>query len=337
MKFRDYIIKRLLLAIPTILILLTVIFFIMRVMPGDPVETLVGEKLSAEALEWVREAMGLNKPLHIQYIEMIKSIFTGDLGTTIWYRLSVSYLVFRALPATIEIILLGFPLGITLGLLLGIISVFHRNKIVDHIIRIFSFGLYSMPGFWLAMLFQLIFAVRYGWFPVGGRIGSFVTIERFTGMYTIDALLSGNIRGFFNALNHLSLPTLTMALMMVPMTSRITRASVIETLSDQYITTARAKGLLDTNIILKHALRNALLPIITTAGVSLIGLIGSSISVEFLFAWPGLGSLLVTAALERDAPLLEGCILVYSVIVIFLSTVMDILYSVVDPRIKLGG
>lgn len=336
MKLRTYILLRCLLAVPTLIILVTIIFLIMRILPGDPIEMLIGEKLTPEALAAVRHAMGLDKSVAEQYVDMLMGIFRGNLGKAIWTQEPVMKLVMQALPASIELTVFGMAIGVSLGLLAGILSIFHRNKLLDHIIRIISFLLYSLPGFWLGMIMQIIFGVSLGWFPIVGHISPFTPVKWITGIYTLDAVLTGNISGLISALTYLVMPSLVLGAALFPITCRVTRASIEDTLTEQYIVTARAKGLLERAVILKHAFRNALLPIVTTVGMTFMDYIGGAVTIEYIFSWPGMGFLFIRSALDRDAPLLEGVILVYCLLVILISTGVDIVYSMVDPRVKLG-
>ncbi len=336
MRLRTYVLLRALLAIPTLIILVTIVFLIMRILPGDPIEMLVGEKLTPEALAALKHAMGLDKPIGQQYIDMITGIFTGNLGKAIWSQEPVINLVGKALPASIELTVFGMAIGVSLGILMGIVSVFHRNKLLDHVLRVYSFMLYSLPGFWLGMILQMLFGVTLGWLPIFGHLSPFTEIKWITGIYTLDAILTGNPRGFIDSIRYLILPSLVLGASLFPITCRVTRASIMDTLTEQYIVTARAKGLLERAVILKHAFRNALLPIVTTVGMSLMDYIGGAVTIEYIFSWPGMGFLFIRSALDRDAPLLEGVILIYCLLVILISTGVDILYSVVDPRVKLG-
>jgi peptide/nickel transport system permease protein len=219
---------------------------------------------------------------------------------------------------------------------MGIVAVLYRNGLVDHFTRVLAFGLYSLPGFWLGMILQVTLAVGLGLFPVSGHISPYIPIQKITGIYTLDSLIEGNIVALGSTLTHLVLPSVTLGAILFPVTCRITRASLLDTLTEQYMVTARAKGLLERAATFKHGLPNAMLPIVTTVGMVFMDFIGGATSIEYVFNWPGMGYLFIRSALDGDFPLLEGVVLVYCLIVIVVSTLVDIIYSIVDPRVRLG-
>ncbi len=334
MKLREYILIRIILAIPTLLILLAVVFIVMRVMPGDPIVRLVGEKMTAEQIAALRHAWGLDKPIQFQFIDYLYNIASGSLGVSIVTKQTVIWEIQQAFPATLELSLAALIVGSIIAVTLAVLAVQHRG-IIDGVVQLFTFWAYSTPVFWIALLLQMGLGVYANVLPIYGREGGYVIIHRITGLNLIDSLLTLNLVGFVDSFVHLILPTIVLSLWILPVICRICRSSMIQNLSEQYIVTATAKGLPRSVIIFKYALRNALLPTITTIGTTLLDLLGGSVITESVFAWPGMGRLFLQSALNRDFPVIQGVVIVYVTLVIALSTCLDIIYSIVDPRVRL--
>lgn len=308
-----YVVRRILIAIPTLVAVLTIVFLMVRVLPGDPAIALLGDYASQQAVEALRETMGLNKPLWAQYVDFFMKLFQGDLGRSMISGISVSWQVARALPYTLELTFSGIVLGLILGVPLGIITALHRNRLVDYLGRTFSLLGQSFPSFYLGLLMMLLFSIKLPLFPVLG---------------------GGDPHDLKAILYHLFLPGLTMGLIMTSYITRMSRSVMLDVCNEDYVRTARSKGLTERIVIYKHALKNALLPIISITGVYSIVLIGGSIMVEIIFARPGLGKMMIGAMLQRDYITLQSIMLIYSGFVVMINLFTDLIYGVVDPRIK---
>jgi ABC-type dipeptide/oligopeptide/nickel transport system permease component len=334
MKLRYYVILRTLLIVPTVVILLSMVFFMMHIIPGDPVQVLYGEELPEEYLDQVRHELGLDRPMYIQYIDYMSKFFRGDLGISFRYKVPVWTKIVDVYPVTLELTIFALTLSVFMGIPLGILAALKRNTFIDHIIRALSLYLYSNPSFWTALLLQLVFGLWLGILPISGRTPPGFHYQRITGLLTIDSLLNGDISSMIQSLRYLILPSLSIALSSLPMLSRITRASLIDVLGEDYIKTARATGVQESKIVSEHALRNALLPVITSVGFSFTWLLGGSTITEQIFGLPGLGSLLITSLSGRDFTLIQGIIGVYAIVVVSLNTFVDVIYAMADPRVK---
>ena len=334
MKLRYYVIIRTLLIVPTVVILLSTVFFMMHIIPGDPVRVLYGNELPEEYLEEVRHELGLDRPMYIQYVEYMGKFFRGNLGVSFRYKVPVWRKIVDVYPVTVELTAFALLLSTLMGIPLGIFAALKRDTFFDHAIRGLSLYLYSNPSFFTALLLQIFFGLILGWFPISGRTPLGVHIDRITGMLVLDNLLLGDVDAALQSLRYLFLPSLSIALSSLPMLSRVTRASLINVMGEDYINTARATGVPEGGIVYKHALRNALLPVITSVGFSFAWLLGGSTITEQIFGLPGLGSLLITSLTGRDFNLIQGIIGVYAIVVVTLNTFVDIIYAMVDPRVK---
>lgn len=334
MGLRTYVISRLLTAIIMIFLLLTMVFFLLRTLPGDPAVAMLPPEAPPEAIEKVRKELGLNNPLYVQYFDYLNGILRGDLGRS-WYTYRpVIKEVLYALPATVELSICGMIIGIALGIAFGIISALSRGRLPDHIIRVFTLSYYAMPIFWFGLMLQMLFGIYLGVTPTQGRIGVGLTPTRITGLLVLDSILAGDIRALASTLYHLLLPATILGVYISVTIGRITRGELINVLREDYIVTARAKGLSEMEIVYKHALRNALLPVLTVMGLQFATLLGGLIITETVFNFSGMGRLLMIALNSRDFPLMQG-VLVFSSIWVGVATVLvDIAYSLIDPRIR---
>jgi len=334
MKLKYYVGFRILMIIPTLLIILTLVFFIMHVLPGDPVRIMWGEEIPDTIIEEIRHNLGLDRPIHIQYIEYLKKFIRGDFGTSYRYKVSVLDKVKEVWPTTLEITIGGILLSIIMGIPLGIICALRKGGIIDQVTRIFSLYLYSNPSFWLALILQIYLGLTWGLLPTSGRCSLSYDIPRVTGMITIDSIMALNFRALFENLRYLIMPWLTVALVRMPRYARISRASLLNVLGEDYIITARAKGVRERTVIIKHALRNAILPIITMLAGSFVWLLGGTVFIEMIFSQPGMGRLLLEGLRGRDFNMIQGIVAIYAIIVVGLNTVVEVIYAVADPRIK---
>lgn len=308
-----HIIRRLLLAIPTLLAVLTVIFIIVRVAPGDPATAALGDYASAEAVEARREALGLNEPLWKQYLTFLTDLAQGDLGRSLITQTPISGQIKAVLPHTLELAFVAIILGLVLGVPVGVWTALRRNTMTDYIGRIVSLVGLSLPSFYLGVLLIFFFAVKIDLFPAVG---------------------AGDFSDPGDNLHKLVLPALTLGLIETAYIARMTRSVMIGVLSDDYVRTARAKGLEEWIVLVRHALRAALIPIVSLVGIFAISLIGSSVLVEEVFARPGLGKLMIGATKQKDYTALQSIMVVYAFIIVVINLVVDIIYTMVDPRVR---
>jgi len=327
-------IKRLLLLPPVLLGVSIISFMLLHITPGDPVLVMLGESAAPGQVEALREELGLNAPLPVQYARYLTRIIQGDLGRSIWTRSPVLSEILLRLPATIELTLASMLIAIPIGFHLGVFSATNRNASVDHAVRLFSLSGVSVPVFWSGLMLQLVFAMYLGWLPVSGRVDSWAEPSRVTGFYILDSLLTGNSASSVSCIRHIVLPAVAQSLMTLALVSRMTRSSMLEVLWEDYIRTARAKGLSEQVVVYKHALRNALIPTITVIGIHFAWMLGGSVLVEVVFSWPGIGRLMFESITKRDYPVVQGNLLVYAAIFLLSSLVVDLLYAYIDPRIR---
>ena len=306
---RGFFLRRLAILIPTVLGAITLVFFFLHMIPGDPVEVMLGETAQQADKERLREELGLNLPLHVQYGNFLIKIAHGDLGESYFYRRPAAQVIAERIPATVELALVAFVVAGLIAIPLGIIAALREGTTVDNVSVLFSLVGVSMPNFWLGPLLIILFSLKLGWFPVSGRTG----------------------------LASLVLPAVTLGIALAALLSRMTRASLLERLGEDYLTVARAKGLPEWKVILKHALRNALIPVITVMGLQIGVLLSGAIITENVFAWPGVGTLLINAIEARDYPMVQGCVLLISLSYVVVNLVTDLAYALADPRIRLRG
>ena len=332
-----YALQRLLLTIPMLFILVTVVFLLLRVMPGDPVSAMLGGKnVSAEVLATYRVKFGFDRPLPQQYIEYISGIVRGDFGRSIRTNQLVLQELARKFPATLELAIFGILVSVALGFTTGLIAAVRADRPVDHAIRIFHIASFAMPLFWLGLMLQVFFAVKLGWLPVASRLGGRLafTFKPITGLYALDAVLRWDGKALADILQHLVLPAFTLGIALTGLQGRITRASMLEVLDQDYITTARSKGLHERVVQLRHGLRNALIPIITVFGLQFAVLMGGAVLTETVFSWPGIASYLVLAIGARDYPAIQGSVVFIALFISVINLIVDLFYSVVDPRVR---
>jgi peptide/nickel transport system permease protein len=306
----------------------------MHITPGDPAELLLGERATEPALEALREHLGLNEPLYIQYGMFLKRLMKGDLGETIWTRQKVWVEVKQRFPATIELSIAAMLISSFLGVILGIISATKQYSVFDYLSMLGALVGVSMPIFWLGLVLMLIFSLNLGWFPMSGRLSVGIDLDTITNFYILDALLTKNWAAFKDTLWHITLPAFTLSTIPTAIVARMTRSSMLEVLRQDYIKTAKAKGLSPGIVIIKHALRNALIPVITVIGLMFGILMAGAILTETIFAWPGVGKWLYDAVLQRDYMVIQGGTLFVAAIFVIINLVVDILYAVINPKIS---
>jgi peptide/nickel transport system permease protein len=332
---RRYIVVRLVLTIPMLLILVTVVFFVLRVIPGDPAVAILREGATEEQLQSFRVATGLDRPLYAQYLDYVGGILTLDFGMAMKRSVPVIDEIKTFFPATVELAMFSMLVTTSVGILFGAYAARRRKTAADYGIRISSIILYSLPIFWLGLMFQMIFGAQLGWLPVSGRLDPGMTPEQsITGLYTIDAILTGNWVLLWDALRHLVLPAMTLGLVLAGIFIRLTRANMLDVLEQDYITAGRARGIWERTLVYRHGLRNAFIPIVTLLGLQVALLLAGAILTETTFSWPGLGRLVVQRIYDRDFNTLQGSILFFAFIVAMVSLFVDILYGFLDPRIR---
>lgn len=314
---------------------LVITFTLSHVIPADPIAAITGGQAPPEVIERIRERMGYNDPLHIQFFRYIRRIFDGDLGRSIATRHLVTQDLKDKFPATIELATTAMLISICIGIPLGMISAIKRDKLPDHGARIFSLVGNSMPAFWLGLILLLIFYYYLDLLPGGSQLDYFMERPpRRTGLMTIDSILDRNPEAFLNYLKHLILPAFVLGYLFTAQIARITRSSMLEVLQQEYIRTARAKGLREWVVIYRHALRNALIPTTTIIGLAYGGLLEGSVLTETIFSWPGLGSYVTGAFLSLDFPAVMGGTLLIAVIYSLANLTVDIVYVLINPRIR---
>ncbi|KAB8331346.1 ABC transporter permease [Scytonema tolypothrichoides VB-61278] len=331
-----YIIVRVLLAPLMLLTVTTVVFLLLRATPGDPVDAIIGGRAPESAKEELRAKLGLNLPIWLQYLNYIGRLLQLDLGTSIGSRgQSVWEIIGQYFPATVELAVCSMAIALTVGIGIGVISASRPGSYLDIGGRLFGIITYSLPMFWAGMILQLIFAVQLRWFPLGTRFPTTMpTPHGITGLYTVDSLLTGNLNQFFTALYYLALPSITLGLLLSGIFERIVRVNLKQTMKADYVEAARARGIPERKILFSHALKNALIPVITVMGLTFASLLGGAILTEVTFSWPGLANKLYDAINARDYPLIQGVLVFFAAIVVFASIVIDIINAYVDPRIK---
>jgi ABC-type dipeptide/oligopeptide/nickel transport systems, permease components len=336
MKLASYIAQRIMLIIPVLIGLTLLTFTLSHIVPGDPALLAAGQQATAEMVEQIRQEFGLDKPLYVQYGMYIKGLLTGDWGRSILSRRPVLEDLRVFWPATFELVSVGMLIAIVIGIPLGVVSAVMQGRWPDHFSRVYALLGVSIPAFWLALLLQWFIALRFGFLPIGGRINSQIGApETITGLYILDSILTMNGPALKSALTHILLPAITLSMPPLATITRMTRSSMLETLNQEYIRTARAKGLSERVILLRHALRNAFLPTLTMVGLSIGWLMGGSVLVETIYDWPGIGLYAVKSAMSLDFMPIMGITFIYGVIFSLINLVVDLLYAAVDPRIQL--
>ncbi|MFW6049256.1 MAG: ABC transporter permease, partial [Candidatus Bipolaricaulota bacterium] len=285
-----YIVKRLATTIPMLFVLITVVFILLRVIPGDPVQAMLGGRnVSKELIERKRAELGFDKPIHEQYVEYLAGIFKGDFGNSLRTDKPVLQEIFSRFPATLELAFWGMFIALLLGVGTGVWAAVESDTLIDHGLRIFHIGAFAVPIFWMGLMFQIVFAVYLGWLPVGNRLGalSMAMFTPITKLYVIDTIIKGRFDLLIETLRHLLLPALTLGIIQAGLLGRMSRANMLEIIDLDYVKTARAKGLAERIVVFKHALRNAMIPIITVLGLQFAILMGGAVLTETVYSWPG--------------------------------------------------
>jgi len=335
MRILHYIMRRLIYMLPVLLGVTVLVFIISHAIPGDPAKMIAGPKASREAIENIRKAHGLDQPLPVQYLRFVSGLLQGDLGVSIRNHRPVTHDLKDFFPATLELTFASIAICLGVGIPLGIISAVKRNRLADHFTRVFSVFGVSMPVFWLGLMLLLLFYRNLGWLPGSGRIDiGFSPPVHFTGLYLIDSLIEGRIDKFLNVASHIILPAFCLSYVYLAIVTRIVRSSMIEVLSQDFITTARANGISETVIVLKHAFKNSLIPTITITGLSFGELLGGAILTETIFGWPGMGKYVVDSVNYLDFPAIMGFTMIVALVYVSINLCVDVLYAFLNPRIR---
>lgn len=332
-----FLLRRIALIVPTFLGVTLLAFALIHLIPGDPVENLSGERgMDPERRARLLHEFGLDQSLTVQYLKYIEQVVRGDLGTSLTTHEPVLREFATLFPATVELAFFAMVFAVCIGLPAGIIAAIKRNTVADYAVMGISLTGYSMPIFWWALLLILFFSVQLGWTPVSGRIDVLFDVPTTTGFMLLDTLRSGEPGAFRSAVSHLILPSIALGTIPLAVIARMTRSSMLEVLREDYVRTARAKGLPYWQVVLVHALRNALIPVVTVIGLQVGLLLSGAILTETIFSWPGVGNWLIHGVQSRDYPVVQGGILLIATIVITVNLLVDLLYGVINPRISHG-
>jgi dipeptide transport system permease protein len=332
-----FLLRRVALIVPTFIGVTLLAFALIRLIPGDPVENLSGERgMDPERRARLLHEFGLDRSLPVQYFDYVRHVLSGDLGTSLTTHEPVLREFVTLFPATVELAFFAMIFAVVLGLPAGILAAVRRNTVADYAVMGVSLTGYSMPIFWWALLLILFFSVHLGWTPVSGRIAVQYDVPAATGFMLLDTLRSGDAGAVRSALSHLILPSIALGTIPLAVIARMTRSSMLEVLREDYVRTARAKGLSRARVVLVHALRNALIPVITVIGLQVGLLLSGAILTETIFSWPGVGNWLIHGVQSRDYPVVQGGILLIATIVITVNLLVDLTYGLVNPRIRHG-
>jgi len=329
-----FILKRLVLLIPTLVGISLLVFLMIYLVPGDPAQVMLGERANAETLAALRAEMGLDQPFHVQFFRFFSDLLRGDLGRSIRTHEKVTTELFQRFPATCELTFVSMALATIGGIAAGLLAAVRRGRFVDYLSMVLATAGISMPIFWLALILMLLFAVFLPVFPISGRLSTHIYLEPRTYFYTLDALLAGDWPAFGNTLWHLCLPAFTLSTIPLAVIARMTRASLLEVMGEDYIRTAWAKGLAEKAVILRHAVKNAFIPTLTIIALEFGYLLGGAVITETIFAWPGVGRWLFLAVQARDFRAVQGGVLLLATVFILINLITDVLYAWLDPRIR---
>lgn len=331
-----YILTRLVNLIPVLVGITLLVFLLLHLIPGDPAQILAGERATPEMIEAIREQLGLNKPLPLQYVLFLGNLLRFNLGNSIISGVPIIQEITTRWPATFELAVAAMLIALILGIPAGVLAAVRKNSAIDNLTMSGSLLGVSMPVFWLGLLLIYLFAVNLQWLPPGLRISqeAALTFKSMTGFYVLDAIVQFNWTVLMDVLAHLILPALTLSTIPLAIIARITRSAMLEVLSQDYIRTARAKGVLERWVIFKHALKNALLPVVTIVGLQFGALLGGAILTETIFTWPGIGSWIYDGILNRDYPVVQGGVIFVAISFVLINLIVDISYAFLDPRIQ---
>jgi peptide/nickel transport system permease protein len=334
MAMLSYTLKRLFSLIPVLLGLSLIVFFMIRAIPGNPAQIILGQLATKEAVEELTKQLGLDQPWYLQYFTYLGGLFTGDLGESLRTKTEISQEIWPYLAATIELTFVAMLIAVFIGVNAGIISAWYQNSWFDYVAMVLALIGVSMPIFWLGLMEQWAFAIKLDWLPTSGREEVRNPITAITNIYMIDTLLQGRMDQFWDVIRHLILPAFALATIPMAIIARITRSTMLEVMRSDFVRTARAKGLRMFWVVYKHSLKNAIIPVLTIIGLQMGLLLGGAILTETIFSWPGIGRYIYEAINYRDYPVIQSGILVIAFIFVMINLIVDLLYAAIDPRIK---
>ncbi|HLO11789.1 MAG TPA: ABC transporter permease [Pseudoneobacillus sp.] len=329
-----YSVRRVLSLVPVLFGMTLVVFAIIHAIPGNPAQVILGQRATADSIASLTRELGLDKPWYIQYFNYIQALLHGDLGTSLRTRGPINVEVWPYLAATMELTIVAMLIAIIVGVNAGIVSAWFSKSWFDYVAMVFALIGVSMPIFWLGLMEQWAFSIELGWFPTTGRSDVRDPVTAITNLYLIDTFLQGRFDQFGTVVKHLVLPSAALATIPMAIIARMTRATMLEVMKSDYVRTARAKGLRMFWVVYKHSLKNAIIPVLTIIGLQTGLLLGGAILTETIFGWPGIGRYLYDAIAYRDYPVIQSGILIIAAIFVLINLVVDLLYVVVDPRIK---
>ncbi len=337
----SFILKRLAILIPTFFGITILTFLLIHMIPGDPVMTMLGERnVDPEIYKSMMARLGLDQPLHVQYLHYLGGLLQGDFGKSFSSQSSVWGEFIALFPATLELGICALMFGAVFGILLGVLAAIKRGTMLDHGVMGLSLTGYSMPIFWWGLMLIMLFSSYLGWTPVSGRISLTYDVQPYTGFMLIDSVIAQiqdpeyNSGAFLDAVRHLILPSIVLGTIPLAVISRMTRSSMLEVMGEDYVRTAKAKGLSPRRVIFVHTLRNAMISVVTVVGLQISSLIGGAVLTETIFSWPGIGKWLVDAIFRRDYPVVQNGLLIVAILIILVNLVVDVVYGVVNPRIR---
>jgi peptide/nickel transport system permease protein len=335
-SLRQYALTRLALVIPMVFVLLTFVFLLMRVAPGDPITSSLGGRVPPEVVDEIKHDLGFDKPLYVQYVNYLADIARADFGTAITDRRAIGDIIKENGAATLELTFFAMIVAIVVGVTFGLLAGRFRDTWIDGGGRLFGIVIYAMPVFFLGLMAQLFFGSYLGWLPTSDRASPIVdaTLETHTNIYTIDTLINRDWDAFIDVSKHLILPAVTLGLVTAGIFIRLIRVNVIRTMKDDYIEAARARGIDERSVVYHHAFRNALVPVITIVGLTIALLLSGAVLTETTFNWPGIGHTLILYLQNRDYTAVQGIIVVFALVVVFASLIIDFVNAYIDPRIR---
>ncbi len=312
-----------------------IVFVMVRATPGDPAQILLGQAATPGQVADVRARLGLDQPLPTQYLLFLRDALTGDLGDSLVLGQPVTTVLLERFPATLELTLAALLFAVAIGVPVGVIAAVRQYSLVDKITSVVALAGVSMPVFWLALVLVVVFTVQVNWLPFPGRVGVDVGFTSYTGLYLLDTLITLNFVAFWDVLKHLILPAIALGTIPMAVITRMTRSSMLEVMGEDYVRTARAKGVVPWRVVLRHALRNAMLPTITVIGLQFGLLMGGAILTELIFGWPGVGQIAIESIYRRDYAMIQGVVLYGAAFFVLVNLLVDVLYAVLDPRVRL--
>jgi peptide/nickel transport system permease protein len=311
-----------------------VVFVMVRAIPGDPAQILLGQAATPDQIAEVRTRLGLDEPLPIQYLVFIRGALTGDLGDSLVVGQPVTAVLLERFPATLELTLAALLFAVAIGVPVGVIAAVRQYSLLDKITSVVALTGVSMPVFWLALVLVVVFTVQIDLLPFPGRVGGDVSFTSYTGLYLLDTLITLNFPAFWDVLRHLILPAVALGTIPMAIITRMTRSSMLEVMNEDYVRTARAKGVAPWRVVFRHALRNAMLPTITVIGLQFGLLMGGAILTETIFGWPGVGQIALESVSRRDYAMIQGVVLYGATFFVLVNLLVDVLYAVLDPRVR---